>query len=677
MAATPTYKTTTIRLATMADFTGGWNLRGNAFQLGMNETNDMLDVDIQVGGGFIQRPTVQSWGGTGLLGVVTTLTALQTPVFQQVIAQVGNRLQWSSGGNWTTFGPVLGSSTANVRSTVFNNLLYLQNGVNQPLRWDGALCTVMGSNWNNNIGGEGGPQHAPSPTGYDGNMPVASLITAHMGRVMIANTVEGAVQFPNRIRWSHPGLPEDWRAQDFIDIDTGHDGDSITAIVSYHGRLLIYKNRSCYELVGYGPENWQVVPMSQDIGAVSQEAVCISDVGLFTFSWPQGVYLDKGTGPYPIFDKVWPLVRDSRIPAQFQGKIQMEWINRLLYCAVPMDGSSVNNRVLVYNPWIWKHRYMRFLEGPWYPYSIPAGALLEVQQPELNIIHIASHSSLPALGQLEQDGAQDQWSGQPATNIPAYYSTRWYDVGSPSVIKRWRHPDVVMRGGMTAPLQVSIKRDYDDAAIYKTFWIAGTPAPEPALTWTQTLTPPVITVVTPIGTTGATPYSYIVTAVSATGETTGAAVGTSKGNPVLSGTNYNQVTWLPTLGATAYNIYRQDPRVLGTGSSFGPPGPPPFYLVTQVASTVTTFSDIGAQTATQNPPTQNTAFGLGLNTFWDDGTGTLGDAWSGQPQLSEVVVRGSSMGSARAVQMTFMGPSGIQWGVDAITTKYIPKRIRG
>jgi hypothetical protein len=62
---------------------------------------------------------------------------------------------------------------------------------------------------------------------------------------------------------------------------------------------------------------------------------------------------------------------------------------------------------------------------------------------------------------------------------------------------------------------------------------------------------------------------------------------------------------------------------------------------------------------------------------WDDGTGTAGKRWSDLPTLGESIVRGSSMGSAKAIQLKFSGPSGLYWGVDAFTVKFIPKRVRG
>jgi hypothetical protein len=62
--------------------------------------------------------------------------------------------------------------------------------------------------------------------------------------------------------------------------------------------------------------------------------------------------------------------------------------------------------------------------------------------------------------------------------------------------------------------------------------------------------------VTPQGTTGAAAYSYRISAVSGTGETLAGTAGTTAtGNAVLSGANFNRVTWTAVSGAAAYKVY--------------------------------------------------------------------------------------------------------------------------
>lgn len=67
---------------------------------------------------------------------------------------------------------------------------------------------------------------------------------------------------------------------------------------------------------------------------------------------------------------------------------------------------------------------------------------------------------------------------------------------------------------------------------------------------------PAAPTVTNVGAAGAAAYSYRVTALSGSGETTpGTAGTTATGNATLDGTNYNRVTWAAVTGATGYKVY--------------------------------------------------------------------------------------------------------------------------
>lgn len=542
---------TPIRLAPLADFTGGWNLRADAFQLGSNESPDMLDMTCEIGGGFVQRQVVVPYGAGGLGAGVTVqnLWSFSTPSLNQVVAAYlsggSNHLAWTTGGAWTTLASTYGA--VKPRAAVFNNYLYIVfGGEAPPVRWDGTNATNLGQAWNETIGTEGT---------NDGNMPEARLICSHAGKMFLAYTTEGGNDYPCRLRWSHDGKPEDWRSEDYIDIDVGRDGDVITAMAEFRDKLYIFKNTSISILSGYGTTNFAVTTISQDIGAVSQEAVCNTDVGLFNFSWPQGVYLDRGTGPYPIFDKIFPLIRDGWIPSAYRNQICMGWVNQNLWCSIPYgSGATTNTRTIVYNPWIYKNRYLRFLQGPWYPYGFGVSAFTRVMQQQGPTMWLAAKANDQWIGQLEQDGSVDDWGGGD-TDINSYFRTRWVDLGSPSVIKRWRHPDIAIRNPSQQTINVEVRKDYDPSTVYKTFQLQAL-APDTGMEWDD-----------------------------------------------------------------------------GSGTSGGGK--------------------------------------------WDDGSGTLGGKWSDLPVNAEAIVRGGSMGSARAVQLSFYAPTGQFWGIDAVSFKYIPKRVRG
>lgn len=71
---------------------------------------------------------------------------------------------------------------------------------------------------------------------------------------------------------------------------------------------------------------------------------------------------------------------------------------------------------------------------------------------------------------------------------------------------------------------------------------------------------PVAPTVSPIGTTGATSYSYYIVCHTAAGGTTNAspAGSTSIGNNVLNLSNYNQITWVKPTNSTTCDVLRND-----------------------------------------------------------------------------------------------------------------------
>jgi hypothetical protein len=108
-------------------------------------------------------------------------------------------------------------------------------------------------------------------------------------------------------------------------------------------------------------------------------------------------------------------------------------------------------------------------------------------------------------------------------------------------------------------------------------------------------TPPGILTLGQSGTTGSTPYSYAVTAVNGSGETTASPTGTTTtGNATLSGSNYNTIAWTAVSGASTYNVYK---LVSGV-----------WRLLANTAST--SYHDTGGSTTAQVPPSVNTTSNL-------------------------------------------------------------------
>lgn len=443
-----------IQLLSLRDFTGGLNLRADAFQLNENESPDLLNIDVDPRGGFRQRRVVLPFvaGSAGFGSPPNSLWQYATTTgVRQVLAGTGGMIYHSTGGAWT---PWAVGRQGPWRATTFKDICYFQNGANgeAALRWDGGTGTSLGTVFNDNL-------QSPTAVGTPGNMPIAKAITSHVGSVWVANTFEGGKRHHSRIRWSHPNFAEDWRSEDWIDVDPGVDGDEIVALVPHWDRLLIFKKHSIHALYGTDPDTFQVHPVNLEIGTLSQESVVLADDGIYFFSWPDGVFHYDGRKFTWVFDRLYPAVEDGTITESYKAEIQLGWGDRRLYVSVPWDGSSTRARTFVLDPSLGK-------KGSWVAYGLGLGPFLEWDPPGSDTLVLAGSGN--TVVKLNQDGAFDNF-GAADVGIESYFRTGWVDLDEPAVRKRWKRPEFLMQAGHDAEVRVRVFVDYDPSFSKKEF----------------------------------------------------------------------------------------------------------------------------------------------------------------------------------------------------------------
>lgn len=458
-----------IQVANFTDFTGGLNLRADPFQLAPNESPDLLNVDVDPRGGFTQRKVVRPMNpNVALPAAPTSLWEYATATgTRQIMASAGSGLYRSTGGEFTQLAGITQTAGRYHSAATFKDRCYIQNGIDKPIRWDGSTATRLDGFWNDNL---------EAPAGV--NMPIARYVTAHMGVMWVAYTKEGDGEHPNRVRFSHPNFPDNWRQFDVIEVDTGTDGDYITGLVPFGDHLLVFKRSSVYAIFGYSPETFQVQPIDRTVGAANPAAIASTENGVYFFHWPKGVFRYSGKGqPDWLFDRLLPAITDGDIPDAGADKIAMGWFRRRLYVSVPWGASSTNARTFVYDATIGK-------AGGWTLYDLPLGSFLEWNPPGQDALLLAGLSSAGRVVKMEQSGTTDDL-GSGDVHVTSYYTTRWLDLGQPALQKRWKRPEVVLRGGGDATLGVEVYADYDPTNIAKRFNIHTTadreaPAPPPS-----------------------------------------------------------------------------------------------------------------------------------------------------------------------------------------------------
>jgi hypothetical protein len=303
------------------------------------------------------------------------------------------------------------------------------------------------------------------------NMPVAKYLATWQSCMWLGWTFESGVEHPNRIRFSHPGSAGDWRSFDYIDIDPGADGDYITGLIALQDRLLVFKRKSIYVLAGSGPDAFQVFPLSREHGAVSQDAIVNTDLGVYFFSWSDGVMLYDGNKVQWQFEKMLPLIDGGLIPEAAQNLPTLGWSNRRLWVGIPYRPNvdapvpTANTRTLVLDPSLTK-------EGSWVMYDIPSGPMFDMKLTELRDNLLSSITGNTRILILESPGVTsptDNYGGGPIP-IASWYRTRWVDLGQPAVVKRWRTPEFVIRAiDAETDIEVDVFRDYDATSVRRTF----------------------------------------------------------------------------------------------------------------------------------------------------------------------------------------------------------------
>lgn len=434
-----------VQAASMREFTGGLNLRADQFQLGTNESPDILNMDVDPRGGIRLRKGVSPWG-VPFTGDIHSVMAFYGATDQVLVAS-GSQVAWSTGGSWTNFVE-LNTTTDPIVTAQFKSNLYLQNGTDKPVKWTGATATRLNQGYSNDFA---------LPT--DGNMPIARAIASHNGHVFVANTLEGGTRYPSRVRFSHPNFPESFRQTDWFDVDPGVDGDEIVALVPFTDHLLVFKKKSVYLIYGFDAESFQLQALSREVGVVSPNAVAATPTGVYFFAWPSGLMRYDGRGLSWAFEKLVPLLDSGDIPQNRLDEVTAGWIQNRVWLSVPdIEGGKVT---YVLDPTLSK-------SGSWTRFGLDLGALFQFGSDDGDRLPLAvSGDRLLVLEQFEQEF--DDFGDGPV-HIPSKYVTPWIDAGEMAVRKRWRRPWFVFQGKTDDVIEVAVYRDYDPYLRAKTFY---------------------------------------------------------------------------------------------------------------------------------------------------------------------------------------------------------------
>lgn len=395
----------------------------------------------------------------GFASIDSGYTYVDTSSVRHILAANSGIVDRWDGSAWQDVRPFV--SSGRTKFIEYDNVLYFVpvGTVSVPYRWTGTglatqLTGTAGGNFNDDL-------TAPNA----GNMPHCRTLAVHHEVVWAAAILEtGPITHNCRVRWSHPGEAEDWRTNDFIDLDPDDENGIIRALVPFGDRLLVFKDKAIYAIHGYPPAGFSVENLTKDLGTPSQFSVVATPDAVYFWDLDRGAYKYDGKDFEWIFSPLFPLIDDGKINMAFSFQVIAEFHRDRLYLSVPFltapyAGTFVG---LVYAPYAGKRGawtvHTKTLFGWWVHRGSAGGDE-----------HLIGGSG-SYLFELDVEGLySDISSSDVSSSIVAHYTTRWFDAGNPAMKKRWKRPIVIARAGSNQITTVEVLSDYDPTEVKKTF----------------------------------------------------------------------------------------------------------------------------------------------------------------------------------------------------------------
>lgn len=461
---------------TIRDFSGGLHLRRSEFMIGENQSPSSLNIDMDPSAGVSTRRGWNRWNASDIVGSPTAVNWTPQHAYIHQLSSGSYRIHiadgstvWTSGesASFVASGVTADATNHGADFAAWGDDCYIACGrSNQSHIYSGATFTPR-------VAAEDGTWNDDYTTPAGGVMPRADLVESHRGYLFVASVNEdydggGAEAYPNRLRWSHPGRPDDWAQLDYIDIL--ERGSRITALKSFGSALLVFKEDSLWALYGYDADSWQLVRISDAVGCTSPAAVTRSPSSIFFYSAASrsGVYgISQDTAPVHISDPLEQALDEINI----RDSAWVGWLNRRLWCCLPWDyelGSS-GSSVFVFDPEVG--------DGAWTCFKPAIGELrcpIEGSDVITDVPLAVLDGSSGAAAVVQVDATDEEASdaileGGARTAFDVRYRTGWKHLDAPHLQKSWLRPRFYMsRSAESATVRLDVYHDFDEGSPKRT-----------------------------------------------------------------------------------------------------------------------------------------------------------------------------------------------------------------
>lgn len=401
------------------------------------EFSDALNIQYDEGGVARKRD--------GYVTVGTALTAAKglgmfvTESVRQLVTIDSDTFKYRTTGGWTSVTSITYTPGAEVGFTQARNKLYVWNGTNGGSHWDGSTLSRPGTMpkasfaiWYQSLHIAAGVAGQPNRL-YISATADASDFTNAATTLMDSTEVPGATVFAGT-------------GANFIDVRKD-DGDRITGLGRFLDLVIVFKERSIYELSFDSSSNPIITPITGATGCVSHKSIESVENDLYFLS-REGI---RVLGNEPNFaDAIRTNVLSVRIQTSVDAinklsypKANAHYFENKYFLAVPTTTSSVE-RTIVYD-----RRFQSW--SLWDNFNANA------------FVQFVDTNNIAYLYFLDDDGTQvyQYQAGTYSDNgvaINAYFISKAFDLGNPDIIKYFSDIGLIFRR-LTGQLSVSIYTD--------------------------------------------------------------------------------------------------------------------------------------------------------------------------------------------------------------------------
>lgn len=268
--------------------------------------------------------------------------------------------------------------------------------------------------------------------------------------------MSGFSSAPSTIWYSDIGLPEKIRPTSFFEVRT-NDGDRVIGHRAFNGLTVVFKETSFHKILGTTPEDFQLIELSLEFGAVSNKAVVEYNERLVWLD-RKGIVQFDGAGWNIISDAIDPIFRRMNLSAAYEKAVAVHHHYRnQLWFGIPIDGSTENNLTIVYD----------YLIGAWTffdGYNASSFSFIKGVQNNKQTVWRGSPS-----GMVYYHG--ESFFGDNGAGISCVPFSRFEQFEGENSTNVWRRLflDVGSVSGLTGVISGRVFTDYDSSTVKATF----------------------------------------------------------------------------------------------------------------------------------------------------------------------------------------------------------------